>query len=181
MTLNFDSFSSGQIGSKLWLCEELEKLFDIIDTIWVYGGWYGVLPLLLKTRNNIHIGKIRSYDIDPSCEIIADKLNEYWVWQDWKFKAHTEDCNNLQPFKVDLIVNTAIEHFESDQWWNNIPSGTTVALQSNNMPHSEHHSICNSLDEFIARYPVSQSLYQGQLKFKYPNWEFTRFMVIGLK
>ena len=26
-----DAFSSGQISSKIWLCEELEKLFDRID------------------------------------------------------------------------------------------------------------------------------------------------------
>jgi hypothetical protein len=86
-----DAFSSGQIGSKLWLCEESEKCFETIDTIWIYGGWYGLTAFLLKSRNKINIGKIRSFDIDPSCESTADLINENWVYSDWQFKATTKD------------------------------------------------------------------------------------------
>jgi hypothetical protein len=178
-----DAFSSGQISSKIWLCEELEQLFDQIDTIWIYGGWYGLSAFLLQSRGNIQIGKIRSYDLDPECQAIADMVNENWVIDNWKFKAKTQDCNllDLDWHGPDLVINTSTEHFESLDWWNSIPKGTTVALQGNNMPHDDHHIHTSSLDEFVSAFPLSTVQYTGQREFTYPDWKFTRFMLIGIK
>ena len=183
MEINKDAFSSGQIGSKIWLCEELEKRFKSFATIWIYGGWYGVSAFLLQSRGNIRIGEIRSYDLDPQCEAVADMINENWVIDKWKFKAHTQDCNllDLGWHGPDLVINTSTEHFECLDWWNSIPKGTTVALQGNNMPHEDHHIHSSSLDEFIGTYPVSNLLYRGQKDFEYPTWKFSRFMLIGIK
>jgi len=179
--MNRDAFSSGQIGSKIWLCEELENLFDKIDTIWIYGGWYGIAAFLLRARNNIQINKIRSIDIDPACEPKADVINENWKWQDWQFKAVTADCNSIIPTNVDLIINTSTEHFEDLTWWTNIPKGTMVALQGNNMPHEDHHTNTKNLNDFISLFPLSEIFYSGQKEFIYPSWGFTRFMLIGTK
>lgn len=178
-----DAFSSGQVGSKIWLCEEIEKLFTSIDLIWIYGGWHGLAGFLLLSRNNVQISKIRSLDLDPDCEVVADMLNENWVINDWQFKAFTEDCNKIEfkDSRPDLIINTSTEHFTSRDWWNNIPKGTVVALQGNNMPHDDHHVHTGSLDEFVAQYPLSELLYSGEREFVYPTWSFTRFMVIGHK
>lgn len=182
-TLNVDkdAFSSGQVGSKIWLCEELEKLFDSIDHIAIYGGWYGVTAFLLNSRGNLSIGKIRNYDFDPACERVADMINENWVIQDWKFKAITQDCNDLGNHGADLVINTSTEHFESMDWWNNIPKGTVVAVQGNNMPHDDHHVHSASLKEFTAQFPITKKLYTGEKQFVYPTWQFTRFMLIGIK
>ena len=184
-TLNVskDAFSSGQIGSKIWLCEELEKLFESADNIWIYGGWYGVTAFLLNSRGNMRIGKIRSYDIDPACEAVADMINENWVINDWKFKAITQDCNvlDLAQNGPDLVINTSTEHFESTDWWNNIPKGTVVALQGNNMIHEDHHTHSTCLKEFTAQFTVTETLYTGEKRFVYPTWEFTRYMLIGIK
>lgn len=179
--INKDAFSNGQIGSKIWLCEQLELLFDDIDTIWIYGGWYGMTAFLLKSRGNINISTIRSYDIDPSCEAIADMINENWVYQDWQFKSHTADCSILKPTlgNPDLIINTSTEHFDTLEWWNNIPNGTYVALQGNNMPHDDHVIHSTSLVDFCNLYPLDSVLYKGELEFSYPDWSFTRFMLIG--
>lgn len=178
-----DAFSSGQISSKIWLCEELERQFDSIDKVWIYGGWYGMSAFLLLSRGNIRIGNIRSYDLDPKCEAVADMINENWVIDNWKFKAKTQDCNvlDLDWHGPDLVINTSTEHFECLDWWNSIPRGTTVALQGNNMPHEDHHIHSSSLDEFVKTYPVSTLLYRGQREFEYPTWKFTRFMLIGVK
>ena len=178
LKVNKDAFSSGQIGSKLWLCEELEKLFDTIDSIWIYGGWYAVTAFLLNSRNNIKIEYIRSYDVDPACAEVADMINE-----NWKFKAQTQDCNKLKIdwSGPDLIINTSTEHFESMDWWNNIPKGTTVALQGNNMVHDDHHVHSTSLKKFVAQFPVSETLFKGEKEFVYPDWRFTRYMLIGIK
>ena len=183
LNVNKDAFSSGQIGSKLWLCEELENLFDTIDSIWIYGGWYAVTAFLLNSRNNIKIEYIRSYDVDPACAEVADMINENWVYQNWKFKAQTQDCNKLEVDQSgpDLIINTSTEHFESMDWWDNIPKGTTVALQGNNMPHEDHHVHSNTLKDFTDQFPVTQTLYTGQKEFVYPDWQFTRYMLIGIK
>ena len=183
LNVDKDAFSSGQIGSKIWLCEELEQLFETIDSVWIYGGWYGISAFLLQSRGNINIGQIRSYDLDPQCEEVADMINENWVIDNWKFKAKTQDCNllDLDWNGPDLVINTSTEHFESLDWWNAIPKGTTVALQGNNMPHEEHHIHSNSLDDFIKSYPVDTLLFRGQKEFVYPTWKFTRFMLIGVK
>lgn len=175
-----DAFSNGQIDSKLWLCEELENLFDRIDGIYIYGGWYGVLAFLLRTRNNIKIKTIRSFDIDPECEPIADAINENWVIKSWQFKALTKDCNKILPY-ADLIINTSTEHFESDEWFHRIPEGVTVAFQGNNMPHDDHHNTSASLEDFCNQFPLSKEFYRGQKDFVYPDWKFSRYMIIGQK
>lgn len=178
-----DAFSSGQIDSKLWLCKELETLFDKIDNIWLYGGWYGTTAFLLRTRNNIEIGRIASYDIDPECETVADIINENWVSKEWKFKAFTQDCNILTPKigQPDLIINTSTEHFETMDWWNNIPKGMMVAIQGNNMLHDDHCVHTSSLNQFVRTYPLSRILYKGELYFEYSTWNFTRYMLIGVR
>lgn len=179
-SIDKDAFSSGQIGSKIWLCEELENLFDRIDSIYIYGGWYAITAFLIQSRNRIKIKNIRSFDLDPRCESIADMINENWVYQDWKFKAFTKNCNEIEP-DVDLVINTSTEHFESKQWFDRIPKGTMVALQGNNMPHDDHCATSKNLVDFCAQFSLSKEFYRGQKDFVYPDWQFSRFMIIGEK
>ena len=180
MNINKDAFSSGQVGSKLWLCKQLELTDLYSKETAVYGGWYGITAFLLLSRGRFNVEKIRSYDIDPACEPIADTINENWVWQDWRFKAFTQDCNQLQT-DADLIINTSTEHFQSLEWWYNIKPGTAVALQGNNMQHEDHSATKDSLEEFCQQFSLSQEIYRGQLEFVYPSWAFKRFMLIGIK
>lgn len=178
--INQDAFSSGQVGSKLWLCEQLELTGWEIDEIAIYGGWYGITAFLLLSRQKFSVNKIRSYDVDPLCESIADMINENYVFQGWKFKAFTEDCNTIKT-NADLIINTSTEHFESLDWWNNIDTGTKVVLQSNNMDHDDHYMCHKNLKEFSDSFILSETLYEGELSFDYKTWGFTRFMKIGIK
>ena len=108
-------------------------------------------------------------------------INENWVWQDWKFKAYTLDCNGHVRGNPDLIINTSTEHFEGTAWFNNIPNGTRVVLQGNNMPHEDHVTITNNLAEFCVQFPLTETVYAGELPFVYPSWSFTRYMIIGIK
>lgn len=184
LNVDADAFSSGQISSKLWLCEMLESLdIKTPQKIWVYGGWYGCASLMLLSRGQLPIDHIRSFDIDPECETVADSLLENWVWKNWTFKALTVDCNLIEFNKEcpDIIINCSTEHFTSKHWWYNIPKHVICVLQSNNMPHHDHHDCVSTLNEFSRKYRMSQPLYQGQLDFNYPNWQFSRFMIIGRK
>ena len=180
ISVHQDAFSSGQIGSKIWLCEELEKLNWTSELTNIYAGWYAVTAFLLLSRGQFDVKRIISYDIDPDCERVADMLNENWVWRDWKFKAQTLDCNTVKS-SADLIINTSTEHFESREWFDNIKPGTRVILQSNNMPHEDHTSTMTSLDEFANSYPLSEYVFEGSKRFVYPNWSFIRYMIIGVK
>jgi len=181
LMINKDAFSSGQISSKIWLCEELERTNWSSNLTYIYGGWYGVLGFLLLSRGNFQVDKIRSLDIDPSCQPVADMLNENWVWQEWRFKAFTQDCNLYEGQFGDLIINTSTEHFESHEWFDRIPKGTRVVLQGNNMQHDDHYVTTNSIEEFKKAYPLTEYVFEGSKDFVYPNWKFTRFLIIGIK
>lgn len=181
MEINIDAFSSGQIGSKIWLCEQLEKTGWTSELTYIYGGWYGMTAFLLLSRGNFTVNQIQSLDIDPICETIADKLCENWKYNEWIFKAYTLDCNGYVRGNPDLIINSSTEHFETMDWYNNIPTGTHVVLQGNNMNHDDHTSNINSLDEFTSQYNLSSVNYVGELDFTYTNWGFTRYMMIGTK
>jgi hypothetical protein len=180
--INKDSFSNGQVDSKLWLCQELEKLGWNSNVTRIYAGWYAVTALLLLGREKFKVNKIESYDIDPLCQPIADMLNENWVFKGWKFKAFTNDCNTLSwNNNVDLIINTSTEHFSELSWWNNIPTGTRVIIQSNNMQHDDHVFNFSNEDEFLKKFQMSTIMFKGTKQFVYPGWQFERYMLIGIK
>lgn len=188
ISISKDAFSSGQIGSKLWLCEKLEPIItDQVSNIWMYGGWYATTALLLLSRGRCQVNQIRSFDLDPSCQEIADALLENWVWRDWKFKAFTKDCDELDPIdgpfglKPSVVINTSTEHFESDAWFQRIRSGTLCVLQGNDMTHDDHVSSFSTVEDFKERYRLSDIKYHGSMTFTYPSWSFTRWMTIGYK
>jgi len=179
--LDKDAFSNGQIDSKLWLCRELEALGWTSNLTHIYGGWYGLLAFLLLSREKFQVGRIESFDVDPACETIADMINENWVIKEWQFKAFTVDCNQSPPSLPDLIINTSSEHFDSMDWFDNITVGTRVIIQGNNMPHDDHVVDSPTVEDFIKHYPLTEIAYSGKLNFVYPEWSFTRYMVIGTK
>ena len=182
MLVNKDSFSNGQIASKIWLCQELEKLKWSSNLTWIYGGWYGITAFLLLSRENFLVKRIESYDSDPECEPIADLIHNNWVhFHPFKFKAYTKNCNALIPNQSDLIINTATEHFDSMEWFNNIPTGHRVILQGNNMTHDDHCVHSDSLLSFKNYYPLTEYYYIGNKDFEYNDWKFTRYMVMGTK
>lgn len=178
---NKDAFSNGQIDSKLWLCRELEALGWTSNLTHIYGGWYGVLAFLLLSREKFKVKQIESFDIDSTCKEYAEAINENWVVKEGMFSAHTLDCNQDVPGIADLVINTSTEHFESMNWFNDLPRGTRVVLQGNNMPHGDHYVCSNNLQEFVDRYKLTTVFYKGSLDFNYPDWKFTRYMVIGVK
>lgn len=188
MHLDQDAFASGQILSKLWLAETLEdviKYQDITDPlrILILGGWYGQLHLILRIRKNLKINYTTSLDLDPDVQKTAELLNETWVWQSRKFTAVTDDANKFSYAATDfnLVINTSVEHMQSRQWFDNIPSGTLVVLQSNDMAHDDHHNNHKSLQEFVDEYKMSEYYYDGVKAFSYPDQMFKRYMIIGKK
>lgn len=188
MHLDQDAFASGQILSKLWLAETLEDVIGhqyITDPlrILIIGGWYGQLHLIFRLRKQLRIDYTTSLDIDPEVKDTAEILNETWIWQSRKFSAVTADANEFSYDSKDfnLVINTSVEHIESKKWFENIPAGNLVVLQSNDMIHDDHHNNHRSLQQFVEEYKMTQCFYDGVKAFSYPDQVFKRYMIIGRK
>jgi hypothetical protein len=190
-----DLFSKGQMESKRWLVNELEKINVPLGTVFLCAGWYGSLAAFLF-ESNLQIEKIRSFDIDESCASIADTFNRSKTMDSWKFKASTFDILEMKyPLHYltkksdgsvqnlvddpDTIINTSCEHiFDFDYWYEKIPHGKLICLQSNNYETIQDHVNCvTSLEEFAIKTPMSNMLYSGELELP----KYTRYMRIGFK
>jgi hypothetical protein len=186
MDVDKDAFSSGQIGSKIWLAEHIESAVSHYQLknplrICMIGGWYGLLNFILQTRNGIKILHVRSVDVDNTACQIADVINEYWVSRNWQFKSIVSDANAFDYDNYDCVINTVVEHIDSNLWFEKIPKGSLVVLQSNNMKHEDHIHNHKSLKDFDNSYNFSDTFFLGQKDFMYPNWNFKRYMKIGIK
>jgi len=201
-----DCFSRGQIKSKLWIIKELTKLNLDLGTVFLCAGWYATLATMLF-ESKIKVSKIRSFDNDPSCAKIAEVFNKPWVEDAWRFKASTVDIMDFEwtdvpapsdgtlgnfyymtsgtdkPIQMkdnpDTIINTSCEHIANfDEWYNNIPDGKLVILQSNDYFEIEEHVNCHkSISQFSKSTPMNETLFEGELFLP----DYTRFMKIGYK
>lgn len=188
-----DAFSSGQVGSKLWLCEKLEAICatrgNQTGTIWIYGGWQGVLGFMLLSRAGFADAKVRSFDLDPAGTDNANAICENWVWRAWQFRAFTQDCNELDPAQgmgdygppPTVVINTSVEHFERRAWFEKIPKGTIVALQASDFEHDGAVALFSTEAKLAEAYPMSETLFSGRLAFDYGDWSFNRLMAIGVR
>lgn len=186
MQFDSDAFSSGQISSKIWLAESLEQAichYNLTNPlrICIIGGWYGLINFILQVRSKISIIHVRSVDIDIEACKTADIINETWVAKNWQFKSLNVDANNFDYSHFDCVINTVIEHMDQDTWFNNISKGTLVALQSNDMIHPDHINNHKSLSMFDKSYPLSNTFMLKSKDIRYPDWNFKRFMKIGIK
>ena len=191
-----DCFSRGQLQSKLWLVDELEKLDLNLGTVFLCAGWYATLATMLF-ESDITVDKIRSFDIDESCIEIAKTFNKPWVMKNWQFQASVEDICDINytnhTYTVtrsngstaelsdspDTIINTSCEHIENfADWYAKIPKGKLVVLQSNNyFEINEHVNCVNNIGEFKEMAPMSELHYMGMRELP----KYTRFMLIGYK
>lgn len=190
-----DALSAGQIESKKWLVQTLEGLNLPLGNIFVLAGWWGILPSMIF-ESNLNYKSIRSFDIDPSCANIADTMNRKYVMENWKFKATTQDILEINyrthtyftkrsddslaemSDSPDTIINTSCEHIvDFPAWWEMIPLGKLVVIQSNNLEHPEHVNRSESLEAFMNSAPISKILYKGEHSVS----GYKRFMIIGYK
>lgn len=175
-----ESFWKGQVNSKVWLVEQLEKTFSRYHKerrIAIYGGWNGVLSSILF-NSNIAIEHITSVDIDPICEEIASTVNKRQE-MDGKFKAVTADMVDYA-VPANIVINTSCEHITQEQyekWLNNQPDDALFVIQSNNYFELEEHIRCaTDIDDFM-RISKIKPYWRGE--FKTPK--YTRYMIIGKK
>ena len=185
--MNYDSFSHGQIQSKVWLCKELERFVHANIKIAILGSWYNVLSFMLLTRNADRYQHILGLDIDPRTKEIADKLTEAWrIGDDAKVENVIADANTYNLQGYDLIINCSPEHMDGDQWFENLDPNTLVCIQSSNIQSEDDIWQCvnpnESLENLVLKYPLSKYLYSGEKEIRYSDDNgYKRFMLIGIK
>jgi hypothetical protein len=178
--LETDAFSAGQVESKIWAAEELERVaaHTHILRISILGGWYGLLHFILKVRGRQMIEWCKSYDLDPSACTGANVVNNTWEMKEWAFKSYPQDANLITyEDETNCVINTSTEHFSNQQWFNNIHEGMLCLLQGNDLDIEDHISRPNNLEHFKQMYPLSIILFEGEKKFD----NYTRYMIIGHK
>jgi hypothetical protein len=169
-----ESFWKGQIRSKEWLIKELGVFVGKPVSIDIYGGWNGVLASMLF-HAAYPVKSIRSIDIDPNCEVIANTMNKI-EHISGKFHAVTADMCNLRS-DADIAINTSCEHITQDQyeqWLTCLPVNSLIVLQSNNYNIHEHIRTADSIEEFIEQSKI-KVLFSGILSLPL----YDRYMIIG--
>ena len=178
-----DAFSAGQIESKIWAAEELERVSAHTNVLRIsmLGGWYGLFHFILKVRGRQQIEWCRSYDLDASACSVANMINNSWSYE-WQFRSMPKDANELTyDDNTNCVVNTATEHFYNNDWFESIPDGTLCLLQGNDLKIDDHVNRPRDLDDFKKKYPLTTMLFSGTKKFNFETNPYTRYMIIGHK
>jgi hypothetical protein len=183
------AFSKGQLASKSWLLEQLYYNTEKNNpTVAILGSWIGTLVEPLHKHFEIE----RIYGIDTDAEAIekSEKLNQKFVQNEWKYKGVVHDvdmldCSNMEfetggeliQVKPDWVINTSCEHM-STGWFDTVDKDQLIIMQTNDSADFEGHiNPVASLRDMEMLYPLTNSLYSGQLKTPV----YTRFMQIGYK
>ena len=203
-----DSFSRGQLRSKLWVSDTVNDLdISLGDMVYVCAGWYGVLPAILFERNKVE--NILSFDSDASTDNPADTLNKEQTIDGLRFKAVVQDIHTLKykdesfdvnhyqytemtefdkttqsmPVKMDAtcVINTSCEHIvDFDKWWAGIPDGMLVIMQNNDFDDEDHE---HAEDTVTSLEEFSKRLNVSETLYEgtLALDEYNRYMVIGRK
>ena len=107
---------------------------------------------------------------DPVKHIDKNKTYHYYTIN---VKGEPKLCQEVP----DTIINTSCEHIEKfTEWFNSIPKGKLVALQTNNyFDLPEHVNCVKNLVEFKKQAPLSDIIFEGRLELE----KYTRYMLIG--
>ncbi len=177
-----DAFWSGQIKSKEWLVDTLEYVIrpNINKeplTIEIHGGWVGTLASMLF-QSNLNIKSIRSVDIDPHVQHIAEEMNRI-EYNQGRFTSLTADMTSLTNYSADIVINTSCEHItqeQYDKWLENTPENSMVIAQGNNYKIDEHIRISKDIDEFEQQCHLNRK-FAGTKRLPI----YDRYMIIGNK
>ena len=173
------SFTHDLIKSKVWLLTELARIAPQVGTIYVLGSWYGNLGVLLALDPVIRYKQLINVETDPDFLQASERIHDRLGMDNTEYML--KDANDLdyqQLGKDGVVVNTSLTDMQGQSWFDNIPAGTLVVMQSrDNDPGNAAHST----QDIIDRFPLSEIIYDGELKLQDPEIAYTRYMVIGIK
>lgn len=201
-----ESLSENMIRSKVKLREMILEhcTHDYYEpaqlgTVFVVGGWYGLMSwLLLSNSKAIEVDRIRSIDIDPSCEAVADWMCFESAEYSSRFKAVTADAmilnyddkdrfhpdhwyvwdEPLNGYHPDLVINTSCEHMDATAWVDRIRENgkTLIAAQSNDyFEHPEHTNCARDIEHFKEQLNLDEIVGESVQNFD----QYNRFSLLG--
>ena len=158
---------------------ELARIAPQVGTIYVLGSWYGNLGVLLALDPVIRYKQLINVETDPDFLQASERIHDRLGMDNTEYML--KDANDLdyqQLGRDGVVINTSLTDMPGQAWFDNIPAGTLVVLQSrDNDPGNAAHST----QDIIDLYPLSEIIYDGELQLKDPETEYTRYMVIGIK
>lgn len=164
------SFERGLILNKLWLIHELRKIQDQFSTIYILGSWYGNMSILLA-KSGIQYNHIVNVDQDVSVTREARRIGRMLNIDNIEYMAKDANRLNYQQLDPDgLVINTSCHDMENRGWFDHIPAGVLVALQSR-----------DDVDDDLSAYDLSQTLYQGKRLARDPETHYRSLLRIGVK
>lgn len=185
-SLDFNAFSHGQIQSKIWLCEEIEKHIEKDSRVAILGSWYNVLGFMLLVRKPKFYTSVRGFDLDEKAIEMANKITEAWSIQpDCYLQNEHANANDIDLNGYDVVINTSVEHMSSQVWFHKVPGNALICIQSSNVTMSDHNwDIKNpsaNFKDFIDAFPLTDYKFKGHISFDYGPNSYSRFMIIGYK
>jgi hypothetical protein len=171
------SLTPDLLKSKIWLCDELKDLGKTkFSTIYVLGSWYGGMAVTLA-RCGIEFEKIINVDADKQHIVVSHNvLSALGI----NVQSMQKDANTLNYKQLDrdsLVINTSLNDIEGTDWFDRLPEGTLVALQSRNNANGRY----DSLEEVDQEFFLSDTLVLDELTLEDPETQYQRFMKIGVK
>ena len=173
------SFTRDLIASKVWLLNELARIAPQVGTIYVLGSWYGNLGVLLELDPVVRYKKLINVETDKKFLQVSRRIHKHLGIDNTEYMltdANDLDYRQLGPDGV--VINTSLTDMPGQAWFDNIPNGTLVAMQSRD---HDPGNAADSTQDITDRFPLSEILYDGELKLHDPETRYTRYMVIGTK
>ena len=173
------SFTPDLIKSKVWLLTELARIAPSVGTIYVLGSWYGNLGVLLALDPVLEYRQLINVETDKQFLHASQRIHNHLGLDNTKYML--ADANDLDYRQLDpdgVVINTSLTDMEGQAWFDRIPEGTLVVLQSRD---HDPGNAAYSTQDIIDRYPLSEIIYDGRLNLEDPETEYTRYMVIGVK
>ena len=173
------SFTHDLIASKVWLLDQLARIAPRVGTVYVLGSWYGNLGVLLALDPVIRYKRLINVETNRQFLQASRRIQDYVGMNNTEYMladANTLDYRQLGSDGV--VINTSLTDMPGQAWFDHIPAGTLVAMQSRDHdPGNEAHSTQDIMD----RYPLSEIIYDGELELADPETAYTRYMAIGIK
>jgi hypothetical protein len=186
-----ESFYHGLIKSKLWLCEELETSIYreclTKPSLHVLGCWDNLLSFMLLIRKPTFYSVVHGYDINPEAISNANKVCDMWKYESPKVHNHIQDVNkyDFSNNTNSIFINCSIDQMDSNNWYNSVPKGSLICIQTTNMKDPEFpwfiKQTTDSLDELVDKFKLNNLLYSGVKNIQYDTNGYKRYMIIGIK
>ena len=188
-----DHLSVGQIQSKDVVLKYL-SLIDLSDikSIVIYGGWHATISYHIHqiiADKYLNTLPIYNLELDPVCVASSTKFgNIANISINARLVDVTTDCSfdsngNLvlpsnEVIESPLIINMSSEHIPSTKWFDLIPHGEKVIIQTNDFTSHPDHVMCvNSLNEAKRTYRLGNVEFEHELD----TGIYTRFTLGGVK